>query len=700
MEEEAGAFSVREKVRGGASAEWGRASPAWHARASALQLHANAWIWNFHHLSRYALVHAVAQKLGQDRIHQTSACCDAPSRSSLPALSLPSRFSRARPCLDSFKPLPMATPSSHKPRKKRRADLSAGSSNGAMTVDRETKREKPAFPLAAFFWPARVSTSQWILLPCILMTVGLFRWATAYWPYSGFRQPPMHGDFEAQRHWMEITINLPVSNWYFHDLGWWGLDYPPLTAYHSWLLGQVGSRLNREWFALYLSRGLDTPDLKTFMRATVLVSEYLVYIPAAVICIRHMARLDSINPWESSIALTAVLMQPSTILIDHGHFQYNTVMLGFVIATISHFLAGRSRWACVFFVASLGFKQMALFYAPAVAAYLAGICLLPRINFWRFLSIAVVTVTSFALLFLPLLLGTLYDTSRAVPLPADVPTPPLLAALPLQLSESAWYYPSVHELAQSIHRIFPFARGLFEDKVANLWCAVHSSGVHKLHRYSSSLLSRAALALTLASILPPCTIIFLKPKRKLTPLALATTAWGFFLCSYQVHEKNVLLPLLPMTLLLATAGGMQPAVRAWVGYANQLALWTLFPLLSRDGLRIPYFVLGLIYAYLLGLPPAALDLYISREGDQGLHWTTKLLHLGTYAALVVWHVVEAFLQPPAAKPDLFVVANVCIGAAGFGICYLWCLQQLLVESALLEDLGIVKSKGGSEKKRQ
>lgn len=53
----------------------------------------------------------------------------------------------------------------------------------------------------------------------------------------GMAAPPMHGDFEAQRHWMEITKHLPVKDWYWHDLEWWGLDYPPLTAYHSWVLG-------------------------------------------------------------------------------------------------------------------------------------------------------------------------------------------------------------------------------------------------------------------------------------------------------------------------------------------------------------------------------------------------------------------------------------------------------------------------------
>ena len=53
----------------------------------------------------------------------------------------------------------------------------------------------------------------------------------------------MYGDYEAQRHWQEITVNLPVNKWYFNstqnDLLYWGLDYPPLTAYHSYLVGQV-----------------------------------------------------------------------------------------------------------------------------------------------------------------------------------------------------------------------------------------------------------------------------------------------------------------------------------------------------------------------------------------------------------------------------------------------------------------------------
>ena len=31
--------------------------------------------------------------------------------------------------------------------------------------------------------------------------------------FSGAGQPPMYGDYEAQRHWMEVTLHLPIDEW-------------------------------------------------------------------------------------------------------------------------------------------------------------------------------------------------------------------------------------------------------------------------------------------------------------------------------------------------------------------------------------------------------------------------------------------------------------------------------------------------------
>ena len=42
----------------------------------------------------------------------------------------------------------------------------------------------------------------------------LLRWSVSLNPYSGANTPPIFGDYEAQRHWMEITHHLPWREWY------------------------------------------------------------------------------------------------------------------------------------------------------------------------------------------------------------------------------------------------------------------------------------------------------------------------------------------------------------------------------------------------------------------------------------------------------------------------------------------------------
>lgn len=78
----------------------------------------------------------------------------------------------------------MAGPSTslHKPRRKAKSPRDG--------IDKPPSRPEalvraPAFPLAAFLWPARTTSSQWEVLPLILMVAGLFRWAAGLWGYSG-----------------------------------------------------------------------------------------------------------------------------------------------------------------------------------------------------------------------------------------------------------------------------------------------------------------------------------------------------------------------------------------------------------------------------------------------------------------------------------------------------------------------------------
>jgi len=51
-------------------------------------------------------------------------------------------------------------------------------------------------------------------LEMMVLTTIAIKLGVSLYPYSGKNRAPMYGDYEAQRHWMEITVNLPIKDWY------------------------------------------------------------------------------------------------------------------------------------------------------------------------------------------------------------------------------------------------------------------------------------------------------------------------------------------------------------------------------------------------------------------------------------------------------------------------------------------------------
>lgn len=201
--------------------------------------------------------------------------------------------------------------------------------------------------------------------------------------YSGQNISPMFGDFEAQRHWQEITLNLPIKDWYENtkdnDLLYWGLDYPPLTAYHSFVIGKVAKMTNESFVELYKSRGISTEQHKLFMRLTVIVADILIYVPALLIaCCVIYEKLLKMNLQKSEgflfTFISIALLYPGQILIDNGHFQYNNISLGLTVFAIIAILTNRRLIAAIFFVLALNYKQMELYHAMPFFCYLLANC--------------------------------------------------------------------------------------------------------------------------------------------------------------------------------------------------------------------------------------------------------------------------------------------------------------------------------------
>lgn len=302
-----------------------------------------------------------------------------------------------------------------------------------------------------------------LALLCLLTGGIVIRALVSLHPYSGYDNPPMYGDFEAQRHWQEVTVNLPIADWYTNttdnDLMYWGLDYPPLTAYHSWLMGQIGKHFfNPKYVALHKSRGLTDVGHKTYMRNTVLFVDLFLYIPAMILAMQalcHYYREEGKLRVPELLCIIVAVFYPGQIIIDNGHFQYNNVSLGLATMAIVSIFQDRNIMAAIFFVLSLNYKQMELYHSLPFFFYLLGKCGEP------------ITAEE-----------TKYTGAPKRYAPGVIRA--LLAVLEIgfvviMVFVMLWapWLRSFDHVLQVLHRLFPVARGVFEDKVANVWCVVN-----------------------------------------------------------------------------------------------------------------------------------------------------------------------------------------------------------------------------------
>jgi alpha-1,3-glucosyltransferase len=82
-------------------------------------------------------------------------------------------------------------------------------------------------------------------------------------------------------------------------------------------------KINPSWVALDSSRGIEGYNLRLFMRYTVLIADVLIYFPAIfVFCKLFYNNNKNNNSLQTAAVALVMLLQPSLILIDHGHFQY------------------------------------------------------------------------------------------------------------------------------------------------------------------------------------------------------------------------------------------------------------------------------------------------------------------------------------------------------------------------------------------
>lgn len=468
-----------------------------------------------------------------------------------------------------------------------------------------------------------------------LVIISLFlRCLVGLGSYSGYANPPRFGDYEAQRHWMEITYNIPSSKWYtnstVNDLDYWGLDYPPLTGWHSYILGWASAVLEPSSMTLYESRGYETNTHKVFMRMSVILSELLTFIPAVIYFFNTYYRHLRVE-YRYAAALL-LLNNPCFLIIDHGHFQYNNVMLGLVVWSIVFLLNNQLIFSGICFTLAINFKQMSLYYALPIGVILLKKSYETALKNARFLPSDKKT-----LVFLSEFVFTVVNIFGACAL----------------ITIGIWspYLASIQEILQVLRRIFPFQRGLFEDKVASFWCT--ASIVIKFRELLGvSSMGLVCALVTLAVCLPSLYWLIRSPSSFRQFLYSLNISMAFFLFSFHVHEKTILLPLLGISLYMILEDPSKYRLFTTV------SMFSMYPLLIKDGLRLQYFTLQLLNWVMTGEYLRSMEYFTVNMKK----W--NLIYLG----MIFLHLLE-LVDPPERYPYLF---DLSIAAYSFCVFfYVW-----------------------------
>nr|KJB37977.1 hypothetical protein B456_006G229700 [Gossypium raimondii] len=366
------------------------------------------------------------------------------------------------------------------------------------------------------------------------------------------------------------------------------------------------------------------------MRWTVLSSDVLIFFPAVLYFVLVYRSMRFGMGQNSDVAwhIAMILLNPCLILIDHGHFQYNCISLGLTIAAIAAALSQKDLVASVLYCLALNHKQMSAYFAPAFFGYLLGKCLRKKNPLLEVTKLGLMVIGTFAVVWWPYLQSK--DAALAV-----------------------------------LSRLAPFERGIYEDYVANFWCT--SSVLVKWKKlYSTQSLRIFSLAATLITCLPSMVQQILAPSSKGFLYALLNTSFSFYLFSFQVHEKSILLPLLPLTLLALEESRS-------ILWLTHFAMFSMFPLLHRDKLVLAYMALYALFILVYFAPcgpsgrcHGTKTLDNTQKTKRSVDFITSItfhpLLMGFLGLCsLILHVIYLTMHPPNKYPFLFeaVIMLIC-----------------------------------------
>ncbi|KAM5185665.1 dolichyl pyrophosphate Glc1Man9GlcNAc2 alpha-1,3-glucosyltransferase isoform 2-T2 [Callospermophilus lateralis] len=347
--------------------------------------------------------------------------------------------------------------------------------------------------------------------------------------------PTYHStDFEVHRNWLAITHSLPISQWYYEATSEWTLDYPPFFAWFEYVLSHVAKYFDQ---AMLNVHNLNYCSSRTlfFQRFSVIFTDalfvYAVY--ECCKCINGKKAGKELTEKPKFILSVLLLWNFGLLIVDHIHFQYNGFLFGLMLLSIARLFQKRHVEGAFFFAVLLHFKHIYLYVAPAYGIYLLrSYCFTANkpdgsVRWNSFSFVRVISLGLIVFLVSALSLG------------------PFLA---------------LNQLPQVFSRLFPFKRGLCHAYWApNFWALYNALdkvlsviGLNDEWYGSAVPTYSPSLSDSLGNT-------HLHSDRHIGPRGflrcLILCALSSFMFGWHVHEKAILLAILPMSLLSVEKAG-------------------------------------------------------------------------------------------------------------------------------------------------
>ncbi|KAJ5758421.1 hypothetical protein N7520_005577 [Penicillium odoratum] len=346
-------------------------------------------------------------------------------------------------------------------------------------------------------------------------------------------------DFEVHRNWLAITNSLPVNEWYYEKTSEWTLDYPPFFAAFEWLLSQAAAYVDPAMLVVK-NLGYDSWETIYFQRATVILTELVLVYALS----RFVKSAPLANKSAAHIASLSILLSPGLFIIDHIHFQYNGFMYGILILSIVLARRQSKLLSGIVFAILLCFKHIYLYLSLAYFVYLLRVyCLDPknflRPRFGNTIKLGVCIVGIFAIAFGPFVQwGQIFQLKdRLFPFSRG-------------LCHAYW--------APNVWAIYSFTDRALIPLAPRLGLSVQQEALNSVTRglvgdTSFAILpevtSQQTFVLTFLFQLVPLVKLWRQPDWDTFVGAITLCGYASFLFGWHVHEKAILLIIIPFSLI-------------------------------------------------------------------------------------------------------------------------------------------------------